>query len=101
MPYTKEDIYSSYNRSHLYAKAFTEVEVLSDHGGVLIVKSEAGETFSILRNKLNDEQITGLPAEQKELAVGAGKAPAIRRQKRSQPGSGPGVDPLPGQGSLF
>lgn len=102
MPYIKEDTYSNYNRNRLYAKAGTLVNIIRDTGGgVLLVKPEDGEAFSVFRNELTDEPGTGLPEEQKEGGVGAGKTSAVRRQKRTQPGNSPGLVPVPGQGSLF
>lgn len=55
MPYLRTDHYSSYNTSKLYGRAGEPVEILSDHGGTLIVETKAGLKIPLNRKDISDK----------------------------------------------
>lgn len=102
MPYLADDIYSMMNPSKLYAKKGTKVDIISDRGGIFIVKPEGcKDGFHVLRNELSDEPITSAPDAPGSEQLEQKKTAAVRRSRRPQHDPGPDVGAGSQQGSLF
>lgn len=46
------DIHSTAIKGKIYATKGTNVEIISEHGEVLIVKTKKGNTFPVMRDKV-------------------------------------------------
>ena len=111
MPYLNRDVTSLVNYGQVYAKAGTEIIVVSQHGSVLIVRPKAGGIgFWIPPNYLSDEPIpietqtdhTGNPAvDAPAQQLAPKKTTAVRRPRRTEPHDRKHSSDLPGQSSLF
>jgi hypothetical protein len=97
MPYLDEDIYSTINPTRLYGTEGTWVEVMSDQGGILVVKPKDGLGFSVMKDQLRD---TSLKATS---ALGGKKPPEAKgsSSKKSKSQNTSTTTPLPNQPSLF
>jgi len=103
MPYLATDIYSNQNPNKRYGYKGQEVDVISDHAGILIVRPKDGSLgFHILKYELSEEPpgkagAAPAPAQLAEQQP----PPGTRRSGRGRPDPSPAPPSPPAQGSLF
>jgi hypothetical protein len=98
MPFLKEDTYSFQNRSRLWAKAGTEVDIVRGSHGVYIVKAKdgTGNEFAVNDWEMNDDPNW---CKQSMALNGQPAKPSAGKAKR-QPSEGGPASNSP-QGNLF
>jgi len=99
MPFLKQDIRSSMYIGQVYAKAGTEVDIISNRGGILIVRPKTGTGFHVFPKQLSDEPIAKPFGA--DPALEQQNPSAIRGPKRSKPSAGKGSSRVPQQPSLL
>lgn len=104
MPYLATDIYSNQNPSKQYGYKGQEVDVISDHAGILIVRPKDGSLgFHILKHELSDSPPgkEGPAPAAAQASVEQSPPPGTRRSGRGRPDPSPAPPSSSAQGSLF
>ncbi|MBN8852257.1 MAG: hypothetical protein BGO55_00745 [Sphingobacteriales bacterium 50-39] len=105
MAYLTKDIYSHCNPGKRYGYQGQEVNVISDHGGIFIVRPLDGSTgFHVMRDELTDmpfKKGDSQPASVDQIATEQKQAAPIRPSARGKAGPSPVLPSNTAQGSLF